>query len=134
MKLVGTSLPPEIHLNLETLDMDRVYINKMYNYEIVAINKGKSRNATAIYKCEWIGFLAWMLQLFIGHVNGVIVYKEVPILFGSRITCCPEMHCLRPGEKEIFVISFCNSNQGPYFEEINFAIRDTKVILKLYLK
>lgn len=43
LKLVGTSLPPEIHLNLETLDMDCVYINKMYNYEIVAINKGKQR-------------------------------------------------------------------------------------------
>lgn len=38
--MVGTSLPPSINLNLETLDMDRVYINKLYNYEIVAINKG----------------------------------------------------------------------------------------------
>lgn len=40
LKLVGTSLPPHITLNLETLDMDRVYINKTYNYEIVAMNKG----------------------------------------------------------------------------------------------
>lgn len=36
----GTSMPPLITLNLETLDMDRVYINKTYNYEIVAKNKG----------------------------------------------------------------------------------------------
>ncbi|KAL0894937.1 hypothetical protein ABMA27_013434 [Loxostege sticticalis] len=108
LKMVGISLPPSINLNLETLDMDCVYINKKYNYEVVAINKG--------------------------HINGVIVYKEVPTLFGSRITCTPELHCLRPGDKEVFVISFCNSNQGPYFEEINFIIRDTKVVLKLYLK
>lgn len=40
MKMVGTSLPPCIQLNIETLDMDCVYINKTYNYEIVAINKG----------------------------------------------------------------------------------------------
>lgn len=40
LKMVGTSLPPLINLNLETLDMDRVYINKTYNYEIVAMNKG----------------------------------------------------------------------------------------------
>ncbi|CAF4756984.1 unnamed protein product [Pieris macdunnoughi] len=108
LKIVGTSLPPSINLNLETLDMDCVYINKKYDYEIVSINKG--------------------------HINGVIVYKNVPPLFGSKITCTPSMHCLRPGEKDIFVISFCNSNQGPFFEEINFAIRDTDVVLKVYLK
>ncbi|KAI8428063.1 hypothetical protein MSG28_002349 [Choristoneura fumiferana] len=106
--MVGTSLPPSINLNVETLDMDCVYINKTYNYEIVAINKG--------------------------HINGVLLYKEVPTLFGSVITCSPELHCLRPGDREIFVISFSNSNQGPYFEEINFAIRDSDVVLKLYLK
>ncbi|XP_045487724.1 hydrocephalus-inducing protein-like [Pieris rapae] len=108
LKIVGTSLPPSINLNLETLDMDCVYINKKYDYEIVSINRG--------------------------HINGVIVYKDVPPLFGSKITCTPIMHCLRPGEKDIFVISFCNSNQGPFFEEINFAIRDTDVVLKVYLK
>ncbi|RVE54180.1 hypothetical protein evm_001303 [Chilo suppressalis] len=108
LNMVGISLPPSIHLNLETLDMDCVYINKNYNYEIVAVNKG--------------------------HINGVIVYKEVATLFGSHITCSPELHCLRPGDKEIFIISFCNSNQGPYFEEINFVIRGTSVVLKLYLK
>ncbi|KAJ8729299.1 hypothetical protein PYW08_000880 [Mythimna loreyi] len=108
LQLLGASLPPAICLNVETLDMDRVYINKHYHYEIVAINKG--------------------------HINGVVVYKVVPPLFGSIISCTPEMHCLKPGDKEIFVISFCNSNQGPYFEEINFNIRDTDVVLKLYLK
>ncbi|CAG9566725.1 unnamed protein product [Danaus chrysippus] len=108
LKMVGTSLPPLINLNLETLDMDRVYINKTYNYEIVAMNKG--------------------------HINGVIVYKELPPLFGSIITCTPQMHCMRPGDVEKFIISFCNSNQGPFFEEINFAIRETNVVLKLYLK
>ncbi|XP_038212242.1 hydrocephalus-inducing protein-like [Zerene cesonia] len=108
LKIVGTSLPPSINLNLETLDMDCVYINKKYDYEIVAMNKG--------------------------HINGLIVYKHVPPLFGSIITCTPEMRCLRPGEKDIFVISFCNSNQGPFFEEINFSIRDTDVVLKVYLK
>lgn len=41
---------------------------------------------------------------------------------------------MRPGERQIFVISFCNSNQGPFFEEINFIIRETNVVLKLYLK
>lgn len=41
LKIVGTSLPPLINLNLETLDMDKVYINTFYNYEIVATNKGK---------------------------------------------------------------------------------------------
>lgn len=41
LKIMGTSLPPSITLNLETLDMDSVYINKTYFYEIVAINKGK---------------------------------------------------------------------------------------------
>lgn len=40
LSMVGTSLPPSINLNVETLDMDCVYINKIYNYEIVAINKG----------------------------------------------------------------------------------------------
>lgn len=40
LKMVGISLPPSINLNLETLDMDCVYINKKYNYEVVAINKG----------------------------------------------------------------------------------------------
>lgn len=70
----------------------------------------------------------------LGHINGVIVYKEVPTLFGSTITCSPELNCLRPGDKEIFIISFSNSNQGPFFEEINFTIRDTDVVLKLYLK
>ncbi|KAM3964816.1 LOW QUALITY PROTEIN: hydrocephalus-inducing protein homolog [Aphomia sociella] len=108
LQMVGTSLPPAIHLNLETLDMDCVYINNKYNYEVVAYNKG--------------------------HINGALVYKEVPTLFGSHIKCTPELHCLRPGEKKIFVISFSNSNQGPYFEEINFAICDTDVVLKLYLK
>lgn len=44
IKLVGTSLPPAIQLNLETLDMDRIYLGKVYNYEIVAMNKGKSWN------------------------------------------------------------------------------------------
>nr|XP_021191308.2 hydrocephalus-inducing protein homolog [Helicoverpa armigera] len=108
LDLVGISLPPSINLNIETLDMDCVYINKPYNYEIVAINKG--------------------------HINGVIVYKDIPTLFGSIISCTPELHCLKPGDKEIFVISFCNSNQGPFFEEVNFSIRDTDVVLKLYLK
>ncbi|XP_059060604.1 hydrocephalus-inducing protein homolog [Achroia grisella] len=108
LHMVGTSLPPSIQLNLETLDMDCVYINHKYNYEIVAVNKG--------------------------HINGVIMYKEVPVLFGSHIKCTPELHCLRPGDKEIFVITFSNSNQGPYFEEINFVIRDTDIVLKLYLK
>uniref|UniRef100_A0A2A4JIA0 MSP domain-containing protein n=1 Tax=Heliothis virescens TaxID=7102 RepID=A0A2A4JIA0_HELVI len=108
LDLVGISLPPSINLNIETLDMDCVYINKAYNYEIVAINKG--------------------------HINGVIVYKDIPPLFGSIISCTPELHCLKPGDKEIFVISFCNSNQGPFFEEVNFNIRDTDVVLKLYLK
>ncbi|XP_064076651.1 hydrocephalus-inducing protein-like [Vanessa tameamea] len=108
LKIVGTSLPPHITLNLETLDMDRVYINKTYNYEIVTMNRG--------------------------HINGVIVYKHIPTLFGSIITCTPEIHCLRPGDREAFVISFCNSNQGPFFEEINFAIRETNVVIKLYLK
>ncbi|KAH9638664.1 hypothetical protein HF086_013936 [Spodoptera exigua] len=56
LNLVGISMPPSIHLNVETLDMDNVYINKSYNYE------------------------------------------------------------------------------GPFFEEINFTIRDTDVVLKLYLK
>lgn len=73
-------------------------------------------------------------MIILGHINGVIVYKESPTLFGSRVTCTPEMHCLRPGEREVFIISFCNSNQGPYFEEINFIVRDTKVVLKLYMK
>ncbi|CAH2231773.1 jg7185 [Pararge aegeria aegeria] len=40
LKIVGTSLPPLINLNLETLDMDNVYINNIYKYEIVATNKG----------------------------------------------------------------------------------------------
>lgn len=40
LKLTGTALPPNIHLNLETLDMSSVYINILYNYEIIAINKG----------------------------------------------------------------------------------------------
>lgn len=70
----------------------------------------------------------------VGHINGVIVHRAVPALFSSIITCSPEVHCLRPGDKAIFVISFCNSNQGPFFEEINFVIRDTNVVLKLYLK
>ncbi|CAH0726119.1 unnamed protein product, partial [Brenthis ino] len=108
LKIVGTSLPPLITLNLETLDMDRVYINKTYQYEIVAMNKG--------------------------HINGVIVYKHVPPLFGSIISCSPEIHCLRPGDRDSFIISFCNSNQGPFFEEIHFAIRETNVLIKLYLK
>ncbi|XP_026727025.1 hydrocephalus-inducing protein-like isoform X2 [Trichoplusia ni] len=108
LKLIGISIPPSINLNVETLDLDCVYINKTYNYEVVAINKG--------------------------HINGVIVYKEVPTLFGSTITCSPELNCLRPGDKEIFIVSFSNSNQGPFFEEINFTIRDTDVVLKLYLK
>ncbi|CAK1550075.1 unnamed protein product [Leptosia nina] len=108
LRIVGTSLPPFINLNLETLDMDCVYINKKYDYEIVALNRG--------------------------HINGVVTYKNVPPLFGSKITCTPAMHCLRPGEKDIFVVSFCNSNQGPFFEEINFGIHNTDVILKVYLK
>ncbi|KPI94718.1 Hydrocephalus-inducing protein [Papilio xuthus] len=108
LKLTGTSLPPTIHLNLETLDMSSVYINILYNYEIIAINKG--------------------------HINGVIAYKDVVTLFGSKITCTPEYRCLRPGEKDIFVVSFFNSNPGPFFEEINFVIRDTDVKLKVYLK
>ncbi|KAL4712872.1 hypothetical protein ACJJTC_011942, partial [Scirpophaga incertulas] len=108
LRLHGTSLPPSIHLNLETLDMDRVYINKTYNYEVVAINKG--------------------------HINGVIVYKETLPLFGTHIACSPKLHCLVPGDKQMFVISFCNSNQGPFFEEINFIIRDTDVKIKLYMK
>lgn len=41
LKLVGTALPPAIQLNIETLDMDCVYINKVYNYEVIAINRGK---------------------------------------------------------------------------------------------
>lgn len=41
LTLTGTSLPPLIQLNLETLDMDSVYINNTYHYEVVAINKGK---------------------------------------------------------------------------------------------
>ncbi|XP_063358792.1 hydrocephalus-inducing protein homolog [Cydia amplana] len=108
LSMVGTSLPPDIVLNLETLDMDRVYINKKYNFEVIAINKG--------------------------HINGVIVYQDTPTLFGSHVTCSPALRCLRPGERDIFVISFSNSNQGPYFEEVNFLIRDTEVVLKLYLK
>lgn len=40
LTMVGTSMPPLINLNLETLNMDRVYINKTYNYEVVAINRG----------------------------------------------------------------------------------------------
>ncbi|CAB3230804.1 unnamed protein product [Arctia plantaginis] len=40
LTLVGISIPPFIQLNIETLDMDCVYINKPYNYEVVAINKG----------------------------------------------------------------------------------------------
>ncbi|CAH2104285.1 unnamed protein product [Euphydryas editha] len=108
LKIVGTSLPPHITLNLETLDMDRVYINKTYNYEIVAMNKG--------------------------HINGVIVYKHMAPLFGSIINCIPEVHCLRPGDKGMFIISFCNSNQGPFFEELQFVIRETSVVIKLYLK
>ncbi|XP_063376108.1 hydrocephalus-inducing protein homolog [Cydia fagiglandana] len=108
LTMVGTSLPPDIVLNLETLDMDRVYINKKYNFEVLAINKG--------------------------HINGVVVYQDTPTLFGSRITCSPALRCLRPGERAIFVVSFTNSNQGPYFEEVNFLIRDTEVVLKLYLK
>ncbi|XP_050670307.1 hydrocephalus-inducing protein-like [Leptidea sinapis] len=108
LKIVGTSLPPSITLNLETLDMDCVYINKTYNYEIVCTNKG--------------------------HINGVILYKSVAPLFGSSITCTPQMHCLRPNEKGSFAVSFCNSNQGSFFEEINFWIRDTDVVHKVYLK
>lgn len=69
-----------------------------------------------------------------GHINGVIVYKHVPPLFGSIISCSPEMHCLRPGYRDSFIISFCNSNQGPFFEEIHFAIRETNVLIKMYLK
>lgn len=42
LKIVGTSLPPLITLNLETLKMDRVYINKTYNYKIIATNKGNT--------------------------------------------------------------------------------------------
>lgn len=44
LKIVGTSLPPTIHLNIETLDVGNAYINKEYNYEIVAINKGMRPN------------------------------------------------------------------------------------------
>lgn len=40
VKMVGTSLPPTIELNFETLDIDRVYINTPYHYEVVAKNKG----------------------------------------------------------------------------------------------
>lgn len=69
-----------------------------------------------------------------GHINGIIEYKHSAPLFGSIISCCPESFCMRPGERQIFVISFCNSNQGPFFEEINFIIRETNVVLKLYLK
>lgn len=69
-----------------------------------------------------------------GHINGVILFQETPVLFGSKISCSPDMHCLRPGQKEIFVISFSNPNQGPYFEETRFVIRDTNITLKLYLK
>ncbi|XP_049866429.1 hydrocephalus-inducing protein homolog [Pectinophora gossypiella] len=108
LTMQGTAIPPSIYLHLETLDMDNVYINTKYNYEIVAINKG--------------------------HINGIIMYKEVAPLFGSIISCTPEKHCLRPGEKETFTISFLNSNQGPYFEELNFVIPDTDVVRKLYLK
>ncbi|XP_069355214.1 hydrocephalus-inducing protein-like [Maniola hyperantus] len=108
LKIVGTSLPPLINLNLETLDMDNVYINNIYNYEIVATNKG--------------------------HINGIIEYKHLAPLFGSIISCTPESYFMRPGEKQIFRISFCNSNQGPFFEELNFTIRETNVVLKLYLK
>ncbi|CAG4998369.1 unnamed protein product [Parnassius apollo] len=108
LKLSGTSLPPSIHLNLETLDMSSVYINKKYNYEIIAINNG--------------------------HINGVILYKESSTLFGSKITCTPVCRSLRPGEKDMFVVSFLNSNPGPFLEEINFIIRDTDVKLKVFLK
>ncbi|XP_052747107.1 hydrocephalus-inducing protein-like [Bicyclus anynana] len=108
LKIGGTSLPPSINLNLETLDMDNVYINNNYNYEIVATNKG--------------------------HINGIIEYRESAPLFGSIISCSPGAYCMRPGEKQTFIVSFCNSNQGPFFEEINFIIRDTSVVLKLYLK
>lgn len=69
-----------------------------------------------------------------GHINGTVVFKEVPSLFESSISCKPMIRCLRPGEMDIFVISFCNKNQGPFFEEINFLIRDTDVVLKVYLK
>lgn len=42
MKMVGTSLAPKIELNFETLDIDKVYINTPYHYEVAAKNKGKS--------------------------------------------------------------------------------------------
>ncbi|CAH2067090.1 unnamed protein product, partial [Iphiclides podalirius] len=55
-------------------------------------------------------------------------------LFESKITCTPGCRFLPPGSKDTFVISFFNSNPGPFFEEINFFIRDTDVHLKVYLK
>lgn len=48
LTLVGISIPPSIQLNIETLDMDCVYINKPYNYEVVAINKGEVTNVAEV--------------------------------------------------------------------------------------
>lgn len=53
LKLIGISIPPSINLNVETLDLDCVYINKTYNYEVVAINKGtnKTKSSVRAYIC-----------------------------------------------------------------------------------
>ncbi|XP_041977674.1 hydrocephalus-inducing protein homolog [Aricia agestis] len=108
LKITGTSLPPSITLNLQTLDVNRIYIKKTYNYEIVATNKG--------------------------HINGTIGYVEQPTLFGGKISCHPKKLCLRPGEMDTFVLSFCSSKQGSFFEEIHFAIRDSPEVVKVFLR
>lgn len=59
LKMMGTSLPPAINLNVETLDMDCVYISKTYNYEIVAINKGISIIMLRLY----LNFLAFGMRV-----------------------------------------------------------------------
>ncbi|XP_031343030.1 hydrocephalus-inducing protein-like [Photinus pyralis] len=103
--LNGLAMGPMIELNMTRLDVNKLYMCSVHQYEIVARNKG--------------------------DIPGGVKFVSQELDFGGTMSCEPELILLEPGKCGRFVITFSSREQGTFIEEILFNIEESREVLRV---
>ncbi|KAK0159232.1 hypothetical protein PV328_010140 [Microctonus aethiopoides] len=108
IRFFGIGKGPILKLNATAIDIGKVYLNSVQNFEIICANEGL--------------------------IPGIIIPNEKSSDFGGKISISPQILEIQPGEYSSFNLSFSSTKNGEFIETIEFLNQDNAETISLYIK
>ncbi|KAK0162784.1 hypothetical protein PV327_006530 [Microctonus hyperodae] len=98
IKFFGIGKGPILKLNTTAIDIGKIYLSSIQNFEIICTNEGL--------------------------IPGIIIPKEKSCDFGGKISISPQILEIPSGEYSSFNLSFSSTKNGEFIETVEFLNQD----------